>query len=385
MEIKTRKNNKNTQQNLKLLQGTRSKLYSSLTVKHRSYDWIFYLLFAIISMLTCTAYAETSSEQLDPIDLLEIHLTENSSPADMLISSESPNISLSIWKSSTRTAPLQFATLSLADNVISTPETTKELIADILQNPSTPAKTIISKPVSPSQNDLPLTKSPVTDPKRQLQRSRISYPVENAENTKSKNELYRLAEKIRAVRFEPKNKPAAPMVILEPDPQTEPNEPAPEKTPPEEEKEKEGEQKNEPQPDIDQSGQNKLASELISSETLQMLKNISQHPENIKNPFELAEILYHNGYLKEAATCYQLALSRITQDNTNQPLIKPWILFQIGNCLRNDQPSVAAQMYKQLITEYPTLPWTDLAKTRTKFIDWYQQENPVSFIQEKPF
>ena len=385
MEIKTRKNNKNTQQNLKLLQGTRSKLYSSLTVKHRSYDWIFYLLFAIISMLTCTAYAETSSEQLDPIDLLEIHLTENSSPADMLISSESPNISLSTWKSSTRTAPLQFATLSLADNVISTPETTKELIDDILQNPSTPAKTIISKPVSPSQNDLPLTKSPVTDPKRQLQRSRISYPVENAENTKSKNELYRLAEKLRAVRFKPKNKPAAPMVTLAPEPQAEPNEPAPEKTPPEEEKEKEEEQKNEPQPDIDQSGQNKLASELISSETLQMLENISQHPENIKNPFELAEILYHNGYLKEAATCYQLALSRITQDNTNQPLIKPWILFQIGNCLRNDQPSVAAQMYKQLITEYPNLPWTDLAKTRTKFIDWYQQENPVSFIQEKQF
>ena len=336
-------------------------------------------------MLTCTAYAETSSEQLDPIDLLEIHLTENSSPADMLISSESPNISLSTWKSSTRTAPLQFATLSLADNVISTPETTKELIDDILQNPSTPAKTIISKPVSPSQNDLPLTKSPVTDPKRQLQRSRISYPVENAENTKSKNELYRLAEKLRAVRFKPKNKPAAPMVTLAPEPQAEPNEPAPEKTPPEEEKEKEEEQKNEPQPDIDQSGQNKLASELISSETLQMLENISQHPENIKNPFELAEILYHNGYLKEAATCYQLALSRITQDNTNQPLIKPWILFQIGNCLRNDQPSVAAQMYKQLITEYPNLPWTDLAKTRTKFIDWYQQENPVSFIQKKPF
>ncbi len=360
-------------------------LYGSLAVKHRPYDWIFCLLFAIISLLTCTTYAETSSEQLDPIDLLEIHLAENSPPADMLIPSESPDISLQEWKSSTRTAQLQFATLSLAGNVISTSQTTKELIADILQNPSTPAKARISKPVSLSQNDLPLTKSPAANPKHQLQRARISYPVENAENSKSKNELYRLAEKIRSVRFEPKNKSAAPMITLEPDPQTEPSEAVPEKTPTEEEKEEE--QKTEPQsqPAIDQSGQNKLAFQSISSETLQMLKNISQHPENIKNPFELAEILYHNGYLKEAATYYQLALSRITQDNTSQPLIKPWILFQIGNCLRNDQPSVAAQMYKQLITEYPNLPWTDLAKTRTKFIDWYQQENPVSFIQEKPF
>jgi len=375
MEIKNRKNNKNIERNSELLQCTRL----------RPYDWIFCLLFAIISLLTSAAYAETPSRGLlDPIGLLEIHLTENPVPADVLISSESPDISLQEWNSPAGISPLQFATLSIADNVISTSETTKEPIADILQNPSAPVQTAISKPVPPPNKDLPLTKNLLTDPKRQLQRARISYPVET-ENSKSKNELYRLAEKIRSVRFEPKNKPAPPMAILEPEPKTEPNEPVPDKTPPEEEKEEEQKTEPQPQPDIDQLEQSKLAFEPISSETLQMLESISQHPENLKNPLELAEILYHNGHLKEAAICYQLALSRITQDNTNQPLAKPWILFQIGNCLRNDQPSVAVQMYKQLITEYPNLPWVDLAKTRAKFIDWYQQENPESFIQEKQF
>jgi outer membrane protein assembly factor BamD (BamD/ComL family) len=57
-------------------------------------------------------------------------------------------------------------------------------------------------------------------------------------------------------------------------------------------------------------------------------------------------------------------------------------LFQIGNCLRNDDLPAAAKTYQQLLTEYPNSPWADLAKARRDLIAWYLKDNPVKLIAE---
>jgi len=151
-----------------------------------------------------------------------------------------------------------------------------------------------------------------------------------------------------------------------------------------------------------------------------MLKSLLQHPERLRNPFELGEILFLSGHLKDAAICYQEALSRSSPDKAD-PTQKPqqslglltedvkvpdvvlgprlaetktgmfsirnraWILFQIGNCLRDDELPTAMKMYRQLIAEYPDSPWADLAKARSKLIDWYQKDNPRALIAENQF
>ena len=126
----------------------------------------------------------------------------------------------------------------------------------------------------------------------------------------------------------------------------------------------------------------KLSYEPISDQTLQRVKVLSQHPDKVENPLQLAEILFLDGHLKEAAIFYQEALNRISKDSSNLSCAddRAWILFQIGNCLRNDDVPAAMKAYRQLITEYPSAPWTEITKTLEKLIDWYQKDKPRELI-----
>jgi TolA-binding protein len=96
----------------------------------------------------------------------------------------------------------------------------------------------------------------------------------------------------------------------------------------------------------------------------------------------LGEVLFLSDYLKEASVFYREALNRKSPDKDDQAQNRAWILFQIGNCLRGDDPLTAMKIYRQLITEYPDSSWTDLAKTRHKLIDWYQKDKPQTLIVE---
>jgi TolA-binding protein len=96
----------------------------------------------------------------------------------------------------------------------------------------------------------------------------------------------------------------------------------------------------------------------------------------------LAEILFNSNHLKEAAKCYQQALDRITANETDRFADKEWLLFQIGNCLRNTDRQAAMQIYSQLIAEYPDSPWVDLANAKSKLIDWYLKDKPDALIKE---
>ena len=202
---------------------------------------------------------------------------------------------------------------------------------------------------------------------RQLWQARIS-AAQSEKNEVSKNELKRMIERIRSVKFKPRKQPPEPVIVVEPAPTTEPNETAPDTAVRKEHEKKEIEPK--------------LPYEPITDQTLQMLKSLSLHPDKLDNPFELGEILFLSGNLKEATVFYREALNRKGLDDVGSAQDRPWVLLQIGNRLRNDDLAVAATMYKQLITEYPNSLWVDLAKAQDELISWYQKDTPRKLIAE---
>jgi len=185
-------------------------------------------------------------------------------------------------------------------------------------------------------------------------------------DTESRNQLRQIIEQIRSVEFGPQKQAPAPVVILEKASAIEPNETVP-GVPGQKEK-----AKPEAKP--------KLPDEPITGETLQMLRNLAQEPEKLDNPLELGEILFVSGNIKEAATFYSEALKRKDPNDVSASWDRAWILFQIGNCLRNDDLPVAAKMYQQLLTEYPNSPWADMASAQSNLIAWYLKDEPVKLM-----
>jgi len=113
-----------------------------------------------------------------------------------------------------------------------------------------------------------------------------------------------------------------------------------------------------------------------------MLKNLANEPRKIANPLELGEVLFMSGNLKEAVLFYSEALKRQDPNDAGASQDRAWILFQIGNCLRNDDMSAAAKIYQQLLTEYPNSPWADFATARNNLIAWYLKDEPLRLIQQ---
>jgi tetratricopeptide (TPR) repeat protein len=125
-----------------------------------------------------------------------------------------------------------------------------------------------------------------------------------------------------------------------------------------------------------------LSDGTITDQTWQILKNLSEHPDELENPFELGEVLFLSGNLAEAADFYQEALKRISADDISSVQERAWILFQTGNCLRHVDMSTAAKVYGQLITQYPNSPWSEMAEAQVKLIDWQQKDGPHKLITE---
>lgn len=218
-------------------------------------------------------------------------------------------------------------------------------------------------------NRFAITGNTTTYTRGQLQQAILNVPEKKKDN-KSKDELKRLIQQVRSIEFKHQKSPE-PVIAVEPAPTTEPN-----KTSPNNNVEVQKGDKR-------KTAEAKLPYEPIADQTLQILKNLSQHPDKVNNPFQLAEILFLDGRLKEAAMFYQEALNRIGKDGSSPDEDRAWILFQIGNCLRNDDPPTAMKAYRQLITEHPSAPWTEIAKTLEKLIDWYQKDKPRESIAER--
>jgi tetratricopeptide (TPR) repeat protein len=194
--------------------------------------------------------------------------------------------------------------------------------------------------------------------------------AEDEKDKITKNELRRIIEQIRSVNFGPQKEAFEPAIIPDVVPMEEPHEPN--EAVPEDAKEQ---HKKEEEPSLPYG--------LVTNQTLQTIRKLSQNPGNLHNPFELGETLFLSGYLKEAAILYQEALKRKSLDDVGSARDRAWILFQIGNCLRNDNQSQAIKMYGQLITEYPNSPWKELADARRTLLDWYLKNEPRKLINER--
>jgi len=221
------------------------------------------------------------------------------------------------------------------------------------------------------RDGFPAVKDTKSNLRHQVWQARISIPESN-DDERDKNELQQIIEQIRSVEFEPQSRAPEPFIVVEPAQTAEPNEIL-------------SDMEALKVPEETEAGF-KPPYKPVAEQTLRMLENLLQHPDQVSNPLELAEFLFYSGHLKEASVFYQEALDRSSPDKADEKAEsaqdRAWILFQIGNCLRNDEPLTAVKTYRKLITEYPNSPWTNLAKARDKLIDWYQKDKPRQLIAE---
>jgi tetratricopeptide (TPR) repeat protein len=318
---------------------------SSLTLSFR-----LCILFLIVYILIPLGHAGTLSEDIDPISLLESSLSPSSQNINISNTTEHSIAPFRIWQ-----PPIQIARL---------PSDQWQTRAN-----SNIAVNFAAK-VDKKPSHLLIAKSPTTDISRQLWRARITN-LKDGKTSKSKDELRQIIRRVNSVEFKPQDRISKLLIVVEPTQKAEPNAISSDTGMPQEQK------------------LNKIKCKLpdgqIIDQTLQTFKSLSQHPDQLHNPFELAEILFNSHCLREAAKCYQESLKRMTTNETNQLADKAWVLFQIGNCLRNIDRPAAMKMYQQLIVEYPNSPWTNLAKARSKLIDWYQQDKPWELVAENQF
>ena len=225
----------------------------------------------------------------------------------------------------------------------------------------------------PTQTDpdhTPLTNGQLM---RLLWANRIAMP-DAGEKTPGKDELQRLIEQIRSVRFEPQYPPlqprfigvAGPTLAAEPNPDLSGAPPA---------ELNRAIAKLTPAKSVKAGPYNP-----ITDQTLQIVAGLLQHPDQVRNPFEMAELLFLCGRLKEAAVFYQHALSKTAPNDTHSTEDRAWLLFQVGNCLRENDPAAAKDIYMKLIVEYPNSSWTEIAKARGRLIGWYQKNDPKKLI-----
>jgi hypothetical protein len=114
--------------------------------------------------------------------------------------------------------------------------------------------------------------------------------------------------------------------------------------------------------------------------TLEKLNGLLQDPEHTRHPLEVAELLFLSGHPVEATGFYEKALAQTAHDDPATRTDRAWILFQLGNCLRQTDMARARDMYLKLITEFPNSPWTELAKAHGRLIAWYLAAKPQQLL-----
>ena len=367
------------------------------SIEHRAAKSIFRLLCSlfVFCFLTSFVSARTPSEQITSTDLLLPYLTKT------LQDVNTPTIRMKNAKFSPIDFLLPYLAQTLQDvntspvhirNVMVSPiDLLAPYLEETAQNENTSTIQIKDNKVGSISQEKPQTSDIVavnvtkevnqefpgidsagpakisTQHGRQLWRASMSL-YQGERDNRGKFELKRLIEQIRSVEFKPPRLPE-PSIAIEPvETKNESNE-----IPSEVEV-----KDNSRIETIESISQYKT----VTNHTLQMLVNIAQDPNQLENPFELGEVLYVSGHLREAAVFYQEALNRIDAEKNGSAKNRPWTLFQLGNCLRDHDLPAAKKMYVKLITEHPESPWVGPAKAREKLIDWFLKDKPQTLITE---
>ncbi|UCF44444.1 MAG: tetratricopeptide repeat protein [Planctomycetota bacterium] len=316
-------------------------------------------------LLVSVSSGEIATEQLDPTDLLMSHSSKTSNDSNTTHVENDP--------------PATKPFVQPAMNVV-------ELPSDRKEHPPTNPPFLKIAPVNfalnveeeSPQDDFIIAPDPKTLLTRQLWKQRITF-AEDENDQRSKNELRRIIEQIRSVEFDPPKETLESALLNELISAAEPDDKAPD------DKSKSDTQTtsggfSDAEKDMQTAGP--LPHRTITDHTLQLLEDVTQHPEQLTNPFELAEVLFLSGHLKQALACYQEALRRRQPQDARSVNDSAWILFQIANCLRGIDRPLAMKTYRQLIAEYPDSPWTELAKAQDKLVDWFNKDKPLSLITQ---
>jgi len=125
------------------------------------------------------------------------------------------------------------------------------------------------------------------------------------------------------------------------------------------------------------------AQPLPSTGTEAVLKNLLKDPSQARDPLKIAELLFLSGRTTDAAPFYQKALEHTPPGDRLTDPDRAWILFQLGNCLRETDMAQAQGAYTKLIAEYPDSPWTELAKAYGQLASWYQTAQPRQLLASR--
>jgi tetratricopeptide (TPR) repeat protein len=114
----------------------------------------------------------------------------------------------------------------------------------------------------------------------------------------------------------------------------------------------------------------------VSPKARRILEDLRRNPSRVQDPLEVAELLFLSGRPTDAAAFYEEALRRAGTQDAAAGDACAWILFQLGNCLRQTDAAKAQEAYTKLITAYPASPWTEMARAGGRLLTWYQSARP---------
>jgi hypothetical protein len=109
-----------------------------------------------------------------------------------------------------------------------------------------------------------------------------------------------------------------------------------------------------------------------------MTVKLPQDASQIIDVFELAESLFHVGDKVNALKYYRKSLATSLPVGKKANPKRAWVLFQIGNCLYNEDSVEAIKIYEQLILEHPSSDWTNCARTKKQVLKWLVVEKPMT-------
>lgn len=197
----------------------------------------------------------------------------------------------------------------------------------------------------------------------ELWSSRVSVP-EVSDDTETSLALQRLIRQVRTLAVDNKG-PTEPSVSAAPQVTAQP--PAPVAT---------GVETAKPVPAETVAAAAPETAPTLSPKAQKTLEDLRQDPNRVRDPLEAAELLFLSGRPTDAVPFYEEALRRTRAGNVASDGDRAWILFQLGNCLRETDIAKAQDAYLKLIAEYPDCPWTEMARAGGRLLAWYQSARP---------
>jgi tetratricopeptide (TPR) repeat protein len=115
--------------------------------------------------------------------------------------------------------------------------------------------------------------------------------------------------------------------------------------------------------------------------TADALVGIENRTNEVETPYEMAELLFHAGRLNQAAAYYKQTLKSVSLEN--RPQDKAWVLFQLGNCLKDSNSVEATKIYTRLLSEHPDSIWTKMARQYNELLTLQMKSKPCELIKQQ--